>query len=653
MKKELRGRKTNDYCIGSIIDLEWAINLYNSNELSDESAQAFNKEFGCDISIVASSQDGVNIVREAILGMYNNDITASVLFMYGFMFWYRGISRKIKKEKNEKNARPLDFMLALSNCSSGELRTLLAKEYDKKNIQDYILHAQYRYISAIKAHIIAKDKAEYGNIIKHNIDTVIRNACFLRLIDENFDVDKSFWLQWEYYPVDKTFRDVVGSFNSEMSKKTYLELSGKEYLYFGLINNANVDFSSVKALNIFKDGKNRTVYLANKPIDQVTLIYLAKRLNNEFRIDYPNRDKIMDLSFNLIDSLPRLDNYTIYKFDFKDFFDSVEIKEVYEKYLSHSNLYSHEKELIEVLAKKYKYCVQGLPISNALIEIISCDFDERIQAEFSESGLIFYKRYVDDCILIFNHKMKKEVIDDTVEKCKNTVFGEKVELSPSKTSYQTKLDGDDSFDYLGYSFKRCFWKAPKKNNHYFYYEFGIASRKIEKYKKQLDTMFKAYELDNNDRLLLRRIQYYDSRVVYYNYAGSKYANKCTWDVRGIINSYRMLRRYVIYDNDNNVDIVAGKKPYRIQRETTNFLRFYVKEKRNSLSTVPEYLQGKGCNYHTLWNGFLKNNSIVFQPNIGWSNELLTKRLIEIGGTTLHKSYYEKTRDYYTILIKKL
>ncbi len=116
----------------------------------------------------------------------------------------------------------------------------------------------------------------------------------------------------------------------------------------------------------------------------------------------------------------------------------------------------------------------------------------------------------------------------------------------------------------------------------------------------------------------------------------------------------MLRRYVIFDER----IIEGKpegtkNPYRIQKETYRFLKYYVKKKRDSLSAVPQYIQGKGCFDHNLWKGFLNNRSIVFQPNIGWDNAFLSRRLIEIGGDSRCKSYYEKTRDYYSLLIKKL
>ncbi len=658
MIKELRGKKTRDYSIECFLNIESEINSYNCNDLSDDDINLFEHEFGCSINLLSNADENVSIVRESILKMYNDNITSSVLFLYNFIIWYKNSVRELKKNEHvEGISKLLDFVNVLNEDTLINLRVLVSKEYDKENTDECIEHAQYKFLSDIVPRILAADEVSCLNQMKSAIDAVISNSIYLHLITNSGEVDSCFLLQWEYYPVDKMFRKVVGTFDSELNRSAYMELSGKEFLYFNRIQKGEVDFSSIKSRTIDKDGKKRVVYHANKPIDQATLVYLSKRLNSEFQISYPNRDEIMEICFNLIDSLPRLDNYTIYKFDFKDFFDSIKIENVYDKYIEHSNLRTYEKELLLKLAKKYIYCVQGLPISNALVEIISRDFDERVKAIFSEEGLIFYKRYVDDCILVFNHKVIREIVAYKVEKCRSDIFGKKVSISPTKTSYQTKFDGEESFDYLGYSFTRCYWdKVKNKQEPYYYYEFGIASKKIEKYKKQLDDMFDAYERDGKERILLRRIQYYGSRIVFYNYDGSKYRNNNTWDVRGIVNSYRMLRRYVIYDN-RNIETssagVKGKMPYRIQKDTYKFLRYYVKEKRESLSVIPQYLQGRGCDNHTLWNGFIKNKSIVFQPNIGWSSAQLSARLAEVGGIPFHKSYYEKTRDYYTALIKKL
>lgn len=655
MKKELRGRWIKDYDINYIADLSWI--KETDDYIADERIVFVNEEYGCDISGISAKEEIIELIRKSILGMYNDAITPSVMLLYSFLIWYKNTVNRIERlGKIVEREKLLDFELVLNSYVISNLDLLLSQKYDRDNVDECINHSKYKMISMMKARIIASDEPDLLDKLKQNIYAAIHSCCYLHFIDDDFKVDNYYLLRWEYYPVDKVFRDVINTFDSEIYRTAYYELKGKEFFYFDKIKKSEVDFSSIKSLNIVKDGKSRQVYIANKAIDQATLIYLSKRLNNEFNISYPNRDKIMELSFNLIDSLPRLDNYTIYKFDFKDFFDSVDIKSVYNQYIEHSNLYSYEKELILKIAKKYKNCVQGLPTSNSLIEIVSRDFDERVKAAFSEEGLVFYKRYVDDCILIFNHRVKREVLDKVLDKCRESILGKRVMFSPAKTSYQTKLDGDATFDYLGYSFTRCYWdKAKKEDQYYFYFEFGIAAQKIEKYKKQLDAIFNTYELDLNERLLLRRIQYYDSRIVFHNYDGSKYVNKSTWDVRGIINSYRMLRRYVIFDARNIEKVTAGimMNPYRIQKETYKFLQYYVKEKRDSLSVVPQYLQGKGCFNHNLWKGFLNNRSIVFQPNIGWSNDLLSERLIEIGGDPIHKSYYEKTRDYYSLLIKKL
>ncbi len=649
MKKELRGRKTSSYLLRYVPDIENIITSHRFDKEMDEDAKALNNEFGFDISTASNIEDCSDAIKRNILGMYNDDITPSVMFLYSFIYWFQRSSKVLNiKGHFEKRTKLLDFGVVLNQETIDSVDVLLTQEYDRDDVDEYILHAQYKLLSIVKKHIVLKDNIESFLQFEKIIVAVINNSRYLCLINDKLEVDMYFLMQWEYYPVDKAFRDVVDKFNSELNRKTYMELKGNEYFYYDKIKKAEVSFSSIKRLPIMTDGKLRTVHVANEPIDKATLIYLSKRLNKEFHISYPNRDKIMELAFNLIDSLPRLDNYTIFKFDFKDFFDSVEIRSVYKKFIEHSNLYSCEKELLLKLARKYKYCVQGLPVSNALIEIISRDFDDRIKAAFSTYGLVFYKRYVDDCILIFNHKLERSIVEEQIERCRVSTFGKKVLLSSTKTSYQTKLDGDETFDYLGYSFNRCYWD--KSKSHY-YYKFGIASKKIEKYKKQLDAMFDAYEDDLNDRLLLRRIQYYNSRIVFYNYYGSKYVNKSTWDVRGIINSYKMLRRYIIYDNNMRAKNTHNKKPYRISKETYFFLRYYVKEKRDALLCIPQYLQGKGCDDHTLWNGFLKNKSIVFQPNIGWSNDLLNKRLIEVGVVPWNKSYYEKTRDYYSTILK--
>lgn len=655
MRKELRGKDIKHYNFDNYLNIKRVIEDHFNNAACDVDEKRLLSEYGFDVSSIKRASSAPDKIKESILELYNNEISSSVIFLYVFLSWYRESSIKIENAGYHDDKKVLlDFSDTLSRDTVTNVDMLLKVKIDGNTLEEIKKHYQYKIISAVKKQLPQLNETELYIRILHIIKTAVDNVKYLKLIDDKEDTVNTFLLQLEYYPVDKTFREVIDTFDSEQSKPTYEELKGHEFQYYNAIKNTKVGFSSIKPIYIKKEGKKRKVYIARTPIDQAALIYLSKRLNKEFHITYPNRDKIMELSFNLIDSLPRLDNYTVYKFDFKNFFESVEIKDIYEKYIKNSNLYTYEKEMILLLAGKYKCCAQGMPVSNALIEIISREFDESIRAIFSDDGLIFYKRYVDDCILIFNHRIPKSYLVDAVNLCRIRVFGESVKLSKAKTSYQTKFDGDVKFDYLGYSFTRRYWPKQRKIQEYYYFQFGIAEKKIEKYRKQVDEMFDSYIRNGKERLLLRRIQYFDSRVVFYNYEGSKYVNKSTWDVRGIINSYRMLRRYVIFEDQNLKSGEAGKTiPHRIDIDTYDFLRYYIRKKRDSLATVPDFLQGKGCDYHTLWNGFIKNKSIVFQPNIGWSSQYLSGRLLELGIIPYGKSYYEKTRDYYTELIKKL
>ena len=110
----------------------------------------------------------------------------------------------------------------------------------------------------------------------------------------------------------------------------------------------------------------------------------------------------------------------------------------------------------------------------------------------------------------------------------------------------------------------------------------------------------------------------------------------------------MLRKYIIHDSE-----LSGKKDehQRINRETYRFLKYFIREKRTILSNIPEFLKGKGSDNHTLWSGFVKNRSIVFQPNIGWNNQYLNERLTELGIAIAGKSYYQKAREYSDLMIK--
>lgn len=429
--------------------------------------------------------------------------------------------------------------------------------------------------------------------------------------------------------------------------KAYLELKSKEYKIYKALLQGDLQVGEIRKNVIKKEDKEREVCTMRSPMDKMIVDYLAKRMREVFSVSFPDRDRIMEIVINLVDSLPKLQDYTIYRFDFKDFFKSVSAKMVYEKFIRESEMSRFEKKLILELIEKTDDlgCAQGLATSNVLIEIISNVFDNAILTAFDDMGLVFYKRYVDDGIIIFNKRIGIKEVRDVLQEKIEIIFNAekdenlkeyvkgKVTLSLDKERYQTKYVGEIEFDYLGYAFRL---ERPA-----YKYQYGIVSRKLGKYRQQLRGIYEDYAISGNERLLYHRLRFNNSRIVYYDYSEYKYKNKRKWDVRGITNNYRMLRRFMVYEN-------------KIIRETEEFLKNYHKELLKEMYItyrflIPDFLKGKGIDNFSLWLAFEKNHSIVFQANIGWNIKYLVGAIKDITGGNYGGSYTDLVKKYLELI----
>ena len=126
--------------------------------------------------------------------------------------------------------------------------------------------------------------------------------------------------------------------------------------------------------------------------------------------------------------------------------------------------------MLERYIDENQYCYQGLALSNVFVEIAGKYFDRKIKYTFSSDGLIFYARYVDDGLLIFNKDVEQEMIRERIIEIAKEMFGNRVKLNEEKEKYYTKYMHDNlkKFTYLGYLFKF----SDKK------YKFGIAEETI-------------------------------------------------------------------------------------------------------------------------------------------------------------------------------
>ena len=129
MKKELRGKKTSNYLLRCVPDIENIITSHRFDKEMDEDAKALNNEFGFDISTASNIEDCSDAIKRNILGMYNDDITPSVMFLYSFICWFQRSSKVLNiKGHFEKRTKLLDFGVVLNQETIDSVRASFAME---------------------------------------------------------------------------------------------------------------------------------------------------------------------------------------------------------------------------------------------------------------------------------------------------------------------------------------------------------------------------------------------------------------------------------------------------------------------------------------------------------------------------------------------
>ncbi len=479
---------------------------------------------------------------------------------------------------------------------------------------------------------------EEEEIVKktYQINTIVNigksDGIFLDILDDKGRIiDLSFMNKWLYTCIDKVFSKLIEDTEDE-------ELIRDRFLIYNRIRNNQVDFQNNLEKGIIKQQKKaRLIYKVNSTNEEIALKYLKRRLDIELNIKYANRNCIMRELFPIIENITCLGDFTIFRFDFKHFFESVEARKIFNEYVVDTNLRRYEKDLLKQLTELYKYCFAGLPTSNAFIEIVANRFDQVLKSKFGDKGLCFYSRYVDDGILVFNEFVDKTYIQKVLDDAIREVFNmPSVRLNTDKTCYLTKYTGDLKFNYLGYQFEKN-GRGNKVN-----FLFGIADSKIKKYQNQLDCIIKQYIKDNNIELFRHRILYYISRTVFYTNTNSRYSTLGKWDVSGIIENYGLLRKYIV----NKSRLIRTTQVFLFNGVYNGCARAGLINKK-----IPYFLREKGKDVYSIAYGLQKNKTIIFHPNIGWSSEYLKKQITRLAPEMdlKKKSYRELSKIYCTIL----
>ena len=203
--------------------------------------------------------------------------------------------------------------------------------------------------------------------------------------------------------------------------------------------NKRYDFSKFTDISIKQIGKiQHTKSFEPFSCEEILCIYLKRVLDRKFHIKYPNRNEYIHSLFDTVSALHNMNDYSIFRFDFEDFFNSVSSEYVFKKYISSSSLERYQIELFEKFVNETKFAYAGLNTSNIFCEIIAQKFDELLALKFKGHGLIFYRRYIDDGILIFNKRVGLDQCLSCISEVIEDIFFDKMVIPAKKMSDSSK-----------------------------------------------------------------------------------------------------------------------------------------------------------------------------------------------------------------------
>ena len=400
------------------------------------------------------------------------------------------------------------------------------------------------------------------------------------------------------------------------------------------------DFNKYIQLELNQNGKKRKVIMY-KPFspEELLCIYLKRLLDRKYHICYPNRNEYIRTLFDTIAAVKDMSDYTIFRFDFADFFNSVSSEYVYQKYIKNGLLERYQADLLESFVHATKYTFAGLNTSNILCEIIAHDFDQILIQKFSQHGIILYKRYIDDGIIILNRYISQDECLELVNNTIQSVFysAQASRITPCKTSLNLEKkkyiagrqlgvgEKPKCFDFLGYEFELT-RTEPNKTT----FRYGITKAKIDKYTERIEKLVSEYEISQQKdvELLRHRIKAFTHRSVY---RINRYKS-VIWKNKGFIANYCELRYRIDSLTDSTEDFLKNA----VIRAFTN----------NNIS-VPYFLKGKRDeSIYNLYNNMKNYRTLVFEELIGIDYNSLKSMCRQIGiDVSGEKGYDGLVRDY--------
>ncbi len=377
--------------------------------------------------------------------------------------------------------------------------------------------------------------------------------------------------------------------------------------------NKDVDFKSkIKFKRIISLGKKRSVaYFGDKFCLEYYLVkYFVQNISDMQNKGLANMKVPTQKILNYLDNSINSHNFTIIRFDFKNYYNNLSSEYIYDKFIKCFKLKNTERYFLEQYVKQVPYCFAGLSTSNYFAEIMDSYLEEQLENEFNKIGNAVCFHYGDDFNIFINKKLKKDfslnLILSIIQKifhdkniASNIFNKEKIHTEGDKFTILTNDDMPITFNFLGYEYQIF------KNNNKIDYNYGVIDYTINKYKQNLKEVISQYK--NN--VEAQRI------VVIMQTHKISYPNPS------------------LYNDDKNISPRFNEqikclkfKPDKLNEKTKYFLKNVIFDTYKELNlNLPYFLKDKNenCKYN-LYNNLIKGKFLFFKQIGGINKQQLIK-----------------------------
>ncbi|MFP1763087.1 antiviral reverse transcriptase Drt3a [Lonsdalea quercina] len=269
--------------------------------------------------------------------------------------------------------------------------------------------------------------------------------------------------------------------------------------------------------------KSKEVYYIDKLSYKLILRKLQSNIRSKIETDKLQRNEIVR---NLVSYLQEGIKSKIICIDLKSFYESIDIDILLSKTAKINSLSYHSKKIIEVVLEEHRNLggngvPRGLEFSSLLADLYLQEFDEWMK---KTDGVFLYKRFVDDILIVTDHKVDAQVTLSSIKKelpkklCINDSKTQVIEVKKRNHSphdVNGKLAA--TIDYLGYKIKVIDTHIPppagggssekQANSVYRKIVIGISDKKLTKIKTKICKAFYNYELNKDFSLLIDRLMF--------------------------------------------------------------------------------------------------------------------------------------------------